>query len=73
MLFIIDFPGGSVMRFYKKDFYHKKWGIGEIGEGGVLKKEVSLIFILTNPSQCYLSLSVCCVFMFCLLGLMVDL
>ena len=38
--------------------------MGEI----VLKKEVSLIFVLTNLFQCYLSLSVWCVFVyvFCL-------
>ena len=32
--------------------------------GLFLKKGVPLIFILTNPFQCYLSLSVVCVFLF---------
>ena len=39
--------------------------IGRVGKIGVIsffKKGVSLIFILINPFQCYLSLSVWCVF-----------
>ena len=40
---------------------------GLVKQGRVaLKKGVSLIFILTNPFQCYLSLSVWCMFVFCL-------
>ena len=36
------------------DVSHEKGGVGKIG--GCLKKEgVSLVFILTNPFQCYLS------------------
>ena len=50
-------------------FTIKSEGLVKQEEGGVLKKGVPLIFVLTNPSQCYLSLSVWCVFMFCLLGL----
>ena len=43
------------------DFSHKNGGVGKIG-GIVLKKEeVALIFILTNPFQCYLSRNVWCV------------
>ena len=55
------------MKFLKKtpsDFPHKKGGFGKIG--GVLKKGVSLMFIRTNPFQCYLSLSVWCVCVLCL-------
>ena len=48
------------------DFSHKKGGVSKVG-WIVLKKLVSLIFILTNPSQCYLSLSIWCyVCVFCL-------
>ena len=42
------------------DFFHKNGRVGKIG-GVVLKRWVSLLFILTNPFQCYLSLSVWCV------------
>ena len=42
------------------DFSYKDGAVGKI-DGVVLKKDVSLIFILTNPFQCYLSLSVWCV------------
>ena len=46
---------------------NKNGGVGKMGEI-VLKKGVSLIFVLTNLFQCYLSLSVWCVFVyvFCL-------
>ena len=40
----------------RSDFSHKNGGVGKIG--GVV---VSLIFIIANPFQCYLSLSVWCV------------
>ena len=50
-------------------FTIKSEGLVKQEEGGVSKKRVPLIFVLTNPSQCYLSLSVWCVFMFCLLDL----
>ena len=42
------------------DFSYKDGAVGKI-DGVVLKKDISLIFILTNPFQCYLSLSVWCV------------
>ena len=42
------------------DFFHKNGVDGKKG-GVVLKKGISLIFILTNPFQCYLSLSNWCV------------
>ena len=45
--------------FHKKggsDFSHKNGGVSKIG--GCVKKGVSLIFILANSFQCYLSLSV---------------
>ena len=42
------------------DFSYKDGAVGKI-DGVVLKKDVSLIFILTNSFQCYLSLSVWCV------------
>ena len=60
--------GGLSFRHFEKkgggeggsDFSHKKGGIGN--RGCFLKKGVgSLIFMLTNPFQCYLSLSVWCV------------
>ena len=38
----------------------QKRGVGKIGRV-VIKRGVSLIFILTNPFQCYISLSVWCV------------
>ena len=41
------------------DFSHKKGGVGKTGR--CLQNRVSLIFVPTNPFQCYLSLSVCCV------------
>ena len=47
------------------DFSHKKGGIGKIG-GCFKKGGVSLVFILTDSFQCYLSLSVCCVCVFVL-------
>ena len=50
------------------DFSSQKNGwVGKIsgGEGVLKKRGVSLIFILTNPFQCYRSLSVCCVCGFC--------
>ena len=41
------------------NFFHKKGSFGNVGGGGgILKKGVSLILILTSPFQCYLSLSV---------------
>ena len=53
----------------------QKRGVGKIGRV-VIKRGVSLIFILTNPFQCYISLSVwfvcvrvcvcVCVCVFCL-------
>ena len=55
----------SFRNFRKKGgvpvIFHKKGGVGEIGVL-FLKKGggVSLIFILTYPFQCYLSLSVWC-------------
>ena len=59
--------GGWVFEIFEKkregssDVYsHKNWRVSKVG-GFVLKKEVSLIFILINSSQCYLSLSVWCV------------
>ena len=41
------------------NFSHKKGGVGKLGGGGGLFKRggVSLIFIATNPFQCYLSLN----------------
>ena len=66
--------GGMGLRFQNfckngeriSDFSNKKGD--RFKTGGLLLKrgEVSLIFILTNPFQCYLSLSVWCVCMFCL-------
>ena len=50
--------------FIKRGFRYFSWkGMGwwNRGEGGVLKKRVSLIIILSNPFQCFLSLGVCCV------------
>ena len=44
---------------------HKNGGVGKIGSL-VLKKVVSIFFILTNTFQCYLSLSIWCVCVFCL-------
>ena len=41
------------------DVFHKKGGVAKIG--GCFMKGLSLLFILTNPFQCYYSLSVCCV------------
>ena len=38
-------------------FFQKNGGVGKIA-GVIFKKEVSLIFIVTNPFKCYLSLSV---------------
>ena len=62
--------GVSVFKIFKKKgwhshFSHKNGGVGKtVGNiGGVFLKRggLSLIFILTNPFQCYLSLSVWCV------------
>ena len=57
--------GVSFQNFQKKkgggggsQFSHKKGGVG------VLKKGVSLTFILTSSFQCYLSLSVWCACLF---------
>ena len=46
------------------DFSHEKWGVGKIGS--FLKREVSLIFTLTNPFYYHLSLCVLHVCLFCL-------
>ena len=62
--------GLSFRNFHKSrggsDFYHKKgrglWNKGEV----ILKKEVSLIFILTNPFQWYLSERLVCVCVLCI-------
>ena len=40
------------------DFSYKKGAVGKIGGKVVLKKGVSLIFVLSNPYQCYLPLGV---------------
>ena len=56
--------GVSFQNFQKKrggggsEFSHKKGGVG------VLKKGVSLTFILTSSFQCYLSLNVWCACLF---------
>ena len=57
-------PSPYFSKFLKKggvsDFFHKREGL--VKGGGILKRGgVSRIFILTNPFQCYLSLSICCV------------
>ena len=60
--------GGSLSfrNFWKKgrggdgsDFSHEKGGVVKMGRL-LLKREVSLILIQTNPFQCYLSVSVWC-------------
>ena len=63
--FIKEGKGRLSFRNFQKrdgsDFSHKKGGIGKIGRGCFKKGVVSFILILTNPFQCYLSLSVWCV------------
>ena len=58
--------GLSFQNFRKKggsDFSHKKGGVGKIGAGGVLlKKGGGITYFHTNSFQCYLSLSVWCVY-----------
>ena len=55
--------GLSFRNFHKRrgspDFHHKKGGVCKIGI--ILKRKVSLIFILINPFQCYLSECLVCV------------
>ena len=50
----------SFQKWGDSDFSHKKGGVGKMG-GCFKKVGLLLIFILTNPFQCYLSLSVWCV------------
>ena len=52
-----SYPKKGVRFFSIKRQELVKYGLGEV----VLKKGVSLIFILTSPFQCYLSLGVSCV------------
>ena len=47
--------GGQIFSIKRQELV--KYGLGEV----VLKKGVSLIFILTSPFQCYLSLGISCV------------
>ena len=58
--------GGEFLRFEKRGgdaSSHKNGRIGKIGRVLFFKKGrgISLIFILTNPFQCYLSPSIWCV------------
>ena len=54
---------GGVQIFPMKRERLLNWGVGE---GVVLKKGVSLIFILTNSFQYYLLECLVCVYVFCL-------
>ena len=58
--------GRKFSKFSKKEsgFSHKKGGIGK--KGDCFKRE-EITYFHTNPSQCYLSLSVWYVSVFCLL------
>ena len=61
---IHSWKGGGFEIFIKRGFRYFSWkGMGwwNRGGGGVLKKRVSLIIILSDPFHCFLSLGVCCV------------
>ena len=50
------------------DFSHKNGGVDNIAGVVLIKEGVLLIFIITNPFECYLSLNVWCFYVcvFCL-------